>query len=576
MQSYREYFEAEMRSLQDLAQEFSEAYPEQAAMLNLNTVKDRDPYVERLLEGMAFLTSQIRHRLDDSLPEISQSLLEQILPALIRPFPSHTVVELSGSAQAKESFLVEAQHSVKAINRGPKNATCEFKITQAVTINPIRLVRVVNEEKLGEGATIELTLAKHAQAKWQDIDLADLKFYANTDWQLAYSVVHALTDHGSRVVAHVEGRPPLISQHALFFSMAHMSAEDSLLPYSGRSRSAFSVVHDYFCAREKYLFIQLQGLEHYALPDSTNQVTLTIDSPVSLPVDTRLSETHLRLHCAPAVNLYEQDAEPISVDHTQSDYRVNPERQCAEYTSIYRVDSVTSRDQGTGETYAYYPLHAMRYRSDSDRVYATHQRITGSDHRLTYLRLNSPVANNPEVISVEAMVTNDQYPRRYLDVGSLDKLSSQLSRILTVTNITRPTKALTTPSFQDYQWQLVSLLSLSLSSLESIDNIKQLLSLFDWTDQLENKKRIDSISGVQTRITHRLKRGVLFQGLEVRIELAEQGFSSPSDMYMFGAVLHHFFSAFANMTEFVQTKIVRLPSYKEWVWNPVFGSKTLF
>ncbi|MEJ2073015.1 MAG: type VI secretion system baseplate subunit TssF [Reinekea sp.] len=75
MQSYREYFEAEMRSLQDLAQEFAEAYPEQASMLNLNTVKDRDPYVERLLEGMAFLTSQIRHRLDDSIPEISQALL---------------------------------------------------------------------------------------------------------------------------------------------------------------------------------------------------------------------------------------------------------------------------------------------------------------------------------------------------------------------------------------------------------------------------------------------------------------------------------------------------------------------
>ena len=51
----REYFESEMRLLHEAAADFAKAHPEQARMLNLAEVRDRDPYVERLLEGMAFI-----------------------------------------------------------------------------------------------------------------------------------------------------------------------------------------------------------------------------------------------------------------------------------------------------------------------------------------------------------------------------------------------------------------------------------------------------------------------------------------------------------------------------------------
>jgi len=161
-------------------------------------------------------------------------------------------------------------------------------------------------------------------------------------------------------------------------------------------------------------------------------------------------------------------------------------------------------------------------------------------------------------------------------LGAVYKTSEDLGRQLTAKNVTRPSKMLRAPSFQDYQWQLVSLLSLNLSSLESVDTLQQLLSLFDWSEQLENQRKIEAIADIRTKTTHRLRRGVLFQGLEISVELNESGFSSLADMYLFGSVLHNFFSAFANMTEFVQTRVVQLPSYKEWTWSPVFGNKALF
>lgn len=41
-------------------------------MLNLDKPGARDPYVERLFEGFAFLMGRLREKLDDDLPELTE------------------------------------------------------------------------------------------------------------------------------------------------------------------------------------------------------------------------------------------------------------------------------------------------------------------------------------------------------------------------------------------------------------------------------------------------------------------------------------------------------------------------
>jgi len=65
------YYEAEMRYLREAGKEFAQAYPDRAAMLNLDKPGARDPYVERLFEGFAFLMGRLREKLDDDLPELT-------------------------------------------------------------------------------------------------------------------------------------------------------------------------------------------------------------------------------------------------------------------------------------------------------------------------------------------------------------------------------------------------------------------------------------------------------------------------------------------------------------------------
>ena len=54
------YFDAEMRYLREAGEEFARAHPDRAAALNLDKAGARDPYVERLFEGFAFLMGRLR------------------------------------------------------------------------------------------------------------------------------------------------------------------------------------------------------------------------------------------------------------------------------------------------------------------------------------------------------------------------------------------------------------------------------------------------------------------------------------------------------------------------------------
>ncbi len=54
----------------------------------------KDPFVERLFEGFAFLAGRIQERLDDEFPEIAGGILEILFPNLLKPFPSCSILQL--------------------------------------------------------------------------------------------------------------------------------------------------------------------------------------------------------------------------------------------------------------------------------------------------------------------------------------------------------------------------------------------------------------------------------------------------------------------------------------------------
>jgi type VI protein secretion system component VasA len=144
------YYEAEMRYLREAGKEFARAFPDRARMLNIDRIGERDPYVERLFEGFAFLMGRLRHKLDDELPELTEGLVSMLWPHYLRMIPSLSILELSptnGALQKHETLAAGLEVASDPIpagsssGAGDEGVECTGSAASRTANKPRQLVR---------------------------------------------------------------------------------------------------------------------------------------------------------------------------------------------------------------------------------------------------------------------------------------------------------------------------------------------------------------------------------------------------------------------------------------------------
>ena len=86
--AFLDYYEEELAHIRVLATEFAALHPAVARNLSLDTVPCPDPYVERLLEGVAFLAARTRLKLDAEGSRFARAVLDALYPDLVAPAPA--------------------------------------------------------------------------------------------------------------------------------------------------------------------------------------------------------------------------------------------------------------------------------------------------------------------------------------------------------------------------------------------------------------------------------------------------------------------------------------------------------
>src|ERR1035438_2397870 len=98
--------------------EFAREFPKIAGRLGMEGMEVADPYVERLIEGCAFLAARVQLKQDAEFPQLAQRLLEMICPNLTAPIPSMLVARIkpasdpnliSGFRIARGSTLIRSE-----------------------------------------------------------------------------------------------------------------------------------------------------------------------------------------------------------------------------------------------------------------------------------------------------------------------------------------------------------------------------------------------------------------------------------------------------------------------------------
>ena len=260
------YYDAEMRYLLEAGEEFARAHPEQAAMLNLDKAGARDPFVERLFEGFAFLMGRMREKLDDDLPELTEGVVSLLWPHYLRTIPSMSVVEFTPDwPEMKESMTIGKGFEVLSRPIGEKGTRCRYTTTKAIALQPLSLERVQLATDTDGRSVITLRFTCSQLTDWRRVDLSHIPLYCNADAPLACAMHEAFTLNVARMWLRM---PDEVDRRPLdgYFSALGFGEDDGLWPEDGRSFRGYQLLLEYFTFREKFMFIDLRGLETVAFP----------------------------------------------------------------------------------------------------------------------------------------------------------------------------------------------------------------------------------------------------------------------------------------------------------------------
>lgn len=573
----RQYFEAEMRLLHEALQTFSEAYPEQARLLNLQTHRDRDPSVERLLEGFAYLTAHIKQRINDQLPDISANLLTQFWPQLLRPYPSTMITQFKYKpGQLHQTYNMPAQTLLKTSALGEEQIVCQFSTVFPVKIQPLQ-VTTVQVQTAHKEMTIKIYIQGDINVAINQLDLQDLILYINAEMNITLNLLYVLTRQVkmiSVVVPRERSSPISFPRCAVTIKPCNLNLQDSILPNCHRTFSGFSLLLDYFCFREKYFFVSIDGLHKILWPPHTKQFIIEIVCNAEFAIDYAVSEKNLLLNCVPTVNLFKSTSEPIQINHLHTEYPLIVDSVSCKGTQCFSVDTVQGIETLSGKKFQYEPLYNFKFLKSPARYYSLMYQDRNADLLQPYLIINEHPVTQSEILSCNITVCNGNYARRYLceytELGIVNIPAS-----FTAYNITRPTTILYPPRKTEWQWLLISHLSLNYNTLGNVTILHQLLQTYCWTNDNDNLRRISSIQQIDIRPIKKIYKGVLLQGIMFSMAIDETTFLSITDIHLFGEVMQRFLSGYVQFNSYVQLKIICLPSQRELIWKMTSGSNPL-
>ncbi|MEQ2017782.1 type VI secretion system baseplate subunit TssF [Photorhabdus bodei] len=575
------YYEAEMRYLRDAGNEFAKAHPDRAALLNLDSVGTRDPYVERLFEGFAFLMGRLREKLDDDLPELTEGLVSLLWPHYLRTIPSLSIVELGADwaqlKQLKNPAQVNKGFEVLSQPIGPQQTRCRYTTTQAVQLLPLALTDASLKSEPDGRAVIRLRFDCGTQVDWRQVDLSRLPLYLSADSPLACALHRALTLQTQQLYLRLPGQPDRQPFDG-GFSPLGFGDEERLWPKGDSAFSGYQLLLEYFTFREKFMFVALCGLEQLTIPDRTPWFELDVVLGESWPHERPFSAAHIRLHCVPVINLFPLESDPLPLSPLKTEYLLRPMRLQDGHTEIYSVDAVVSSKRSDHQSYV--PFSSFRHQGGMlrhdvpARYYHTRVKQGPSGLYDTWLILGGEAIDNhegsreAENLSLTLTGTHGQLPRRALQETLLDTAVSPPLAGLTVRNLREPTLPCYPPNRDRFHWRVLSHLGSNfLSLMDNPEVLRGTLALYDWTDDEMNYRRLAAIVAVKHSLIERFEQGCLQRGVHIEVTLDSNGFTGTGDICLFGEMLSRFFALYTDIHLFNRLTLVSQPTGERLSWQ---------
>ncbi len=594
--SFNHYYQSELTALRQMGKRFAERSPALAPFLGQT---GRDPDVERLLEGFAFLTGRLRQKLDDQLPELTHSLMHLLWPNYMRPLPAFSMLAFEPLKRSGPAVKVARNTPVES--RPVQGVSCQFRTTSEVEVLPLQVSQLDYSVK-GEGALLSLRLSLSCGGNLGDLDLRRLRLHLAGERYISQMLYFGLLRHLDDielVLLDKQGQPlpfhsgPDAKRLQLPGSQVQPVGFDddhSLVPYPLNTFSGYRYLQEYYAFEEKFLLVDVLGLERIAVVGEQNmqQATgLELRFSLSKVGGQRIRPTadNVRLYCTPVVNLFAHDAIPIRLDGRQDHYLLRPAEYASAHCGVYSVERVTGWKPGGMGYEEYVPFESFEHDRSFDVTdprphYSVRQypSIQG-DGLETYLGFGPRSTDRHETLSIELICTNQNLPSQ-LGIGDICQLSEDTPDFLSFRNISAVTPSYAPPLDSDFLWKLISNMSLNYLSLANVEALKVILQTYDlprYYDQHAarvGQRRLEGLRQISHSHVDRLHMGLPVRGIRTELQMDGDNFLGEGDLFLFASILDQFFALYASLNSFHELQ-VRTTQGATYQWTPRMGQQPL-
>ena len=601
-----DYYNRELRFMREMGGEFAQEMPKIAARLGLESFECADPYVERLLEGFAFLAARVQLKIDSEFPTFTQHMLEMVYPHYLAPTPSMCVVELEpdlAEGALAEGYDVPRDTVLRGtLGKGDQTA-CEYRTAHDLRLWPLELTAAEYFSHAGPVARPDLEVLKRSKAgirlrlrTTESLTFAELApgrperfrlalFLRGAD-QLPFELYARLMRDTVGVLVQPVARPVPWIETLPATAVQPLGFEDNeaLLPFAPPSFEGYRNLHEYFAFPRRYLFVSVEGLgpSLQRLAAQEVDVILLLGQPAP-GLERVLDAGNFATHCTPAINLFPKRFDRIQLNDRGPEFHLVPDRTRPMDFEVYRVDGVTGYGAGTTQAREFRPFYAPanlgsgRERPAYYTVHREPRRLSSRQQRQgprssyvgseVFVNLvdaaTAPWSSELRQLAVTGLCTNRDLPLMMpVGRGKTDFTLESGAPVKAVRVRSGPTPPRPSHALGDTAWRLIGHLSLNYLSIVDTEGgqgataLRELLGLYgDLTDP-DLRKQIDGIRRVSSRpIVRRLPgvRPVTYgRGLEVTVECDESAFEG-TGVYLLGAVLARFFARYCTVNGFTET-----------------------
>ena len=594
------YYNQELHHVREMGAEFAKEFPKIAGRLGMEGIDVADPYVERLLEGFAFMAARVQLKLSAEFPRFTQHLFELIYPHYLSQTPSMAVVQLVpdlNEGGLATGFKIPRGSAMQSTLGKGDQTTCTYSTAHDLTLWPIELrearyfsgtsalANLGLNDLRGAKAGIRLRFRATAGLAFDELPLDSLALYLRGADELPKKVYEQMLANCAGAILRPKGGkdPWQVRLESSSVRSLGFDKEHALLPYTRRSFQGYRLLQEYFAFPERYLFVELADLQSGISRCSGTELEIVVllDRSVS-GLEATVDKKTFALNCTPIVNLFDKTADRIHVDRGQPTFHVLPDRTRPLDFEVYSVTGVRGYGAGSDDEVEFLPFYASRdaglrheqmayFTSQREpRMLSTRQRKIGSRASYVgsevYISLvdtrQAPFSGELKQLAIKVKCTNRDLPLQVLlGKGKTDFTLETGAPVKSIRCVAGPTRPRPSLANGDASWRLISHLSLNYMSLvdgnsdEGAVALREILSLYSDESDAATQRQIEGVKSVSSRpITRRLPTSgpISFgRGLEVTVD-CEDGAFEGTGVFLLGCVLEAFLGRYVSTNSFTE------------------------